>query len=191
MLDLTWEWIAIDEPALDIANTVAVEKGIEHDLLAIDGEYERWAEVATRSPELSPDQAAAIGTASPRLLELREHIRALLKATAAGESLPKASIAALNRVSRGAPEWLEIGRDGEVARRLQGRAADRLLADYARSAMQIAADGKAKLRVCGAPSCGMFYRPRRRQQRWCSEPCGNRARFARHYARRFNATALP
>ena len=187
MLDLTWEWIAVDEPALDIANTVAVERGIERDLLAIDGEYERWAEVAARSPALSPDQAAAINAASPRLLELREHIRALLKATAGDESLPKASIAVLNRISRRAPEWLEIGRAGEVARRAQGGAADRLLADYARSAMQIAADGKAKLRVCGAPSCGMFYRPRRREQRWCSGPCGNRARFARHYARRNKA----
>jgi hypothetical protein len=38
MLDVTWEWIAIYEPALDLANTVAVEKGVEHDLLTLDDE---------------------------------------------------------------------------------------------------------------------------------------------------------
>jgi predicted RNA-binding Zn ribbon-like protein len=183
MLDVTWEWIAIYEPAFDVVNTVGVEKGVEHDLLAPDGEYARWAEAAARSPELTPDEAAAIARAEPRVLELREHIRALFKATAAGEPLPKRAVAALNRASRAAPEWTEIAASGEVSRRARGSAIDRLLADYARSAMAIAAGDKSELRVCGAPSCGMFYRPRRRQQRWCSEPCGNRARFARHYAR--------
>jgi predicted RNA-binding Zn ribbon-like protein len=66
---------------------------------------------------------------------------------------------------------------------MHGTPVERLLAEYARSTMAIVADGASTLRVCGAPSCGMFYRPRRRQQRWCSTPCGNRARFARHYAR--------
>lgn len=184
MLDVTWEWISLDEAALDVANTVAVEKGVEHDLLARNGEYARWAEAAARSPELTPDAAAAIVRAEPRVLDLREHIRAVLRATAAGKALPGSSIAALNKASRVAPEWTEIGADGNLVGRAQGTAVDRLLAEYARSAMTIAAEGMTRLRVCRAPSCGMFYRPRRRQQLWCSEPCGNRARFARHYARR-------
>lgn len=187
MLDVTWEWISTYEPSLDVANTVAVEKGVEHDLLARDGEYARWAAVAARSPELALDEAEAIARARPLVFELREHIRAVFKATAAGEPLPKAAAAALNKASRAAPAWTEIGADGALERRTRGNAVDRLLAAYARSAMQVAADGKEKLRVCGAPSCGMFYRPSRRQQRWCSEPCGNRARFARHYARRTSA----
>lgn len=128
--------------------------------------------------------AEAIGRAKPQLLELREHIRTVFRAKAAREPLPRASIAALNDASRAAPEWTEIGTNGELERRTQATAVKRLLAVYARSAIVIAADNEAQLRVCGAPSCGMFYRPRRRQQRWCSEPCGNRARFARHYAAR-------
>lgn len=183
MLDVTWEWIALDNAALDVANTIAVEKGAEHDLLAPDGEYARWAAAASASPELEPDEAGAIASARPRVLELREHIRAAFEATAAGAPLPRAAVAALNKASRGAREWTEIAVDGELLRRADGGAVERLLARYARSAMEIAADGSVKLRVCAAPSCGMFYRPRRRQQRWCSEPCGNRARFARHYAR--------
>ena len=187
MLRVTWEWIAIDAPALDVSNTIAVADGIEHDLLEPAGEYERWAEAAAGSSELEPDEAVAIVRARSRVLELREHIRRVFGAAAAGEPLPRAAVTALNEVSRVAPRWVELRGEGVVEERTSGNPTDRLLAEYARSAMLVAADGAAKLRVCPAPSCGMFYRPRRPQQRWCSEPCGNRARFARHYRARRSA----
>jgi predicted RNA-binding Zn ribbon-like protein len=183
MLKVTWEWIGLDA-ALDVANTVAVEKGVERDLLAADGEFERWAAAAARSPALAPDEAEAVVDARQRLLALREPIRQVIAATAAGEGPPRAAVAELNRVSRGSPIWVELGPDGRVHERARGRAADRLLARYARSAIAIAADGPARLRRCPAPSCGMFYRPTREDQRWCSVPCGTRARVARHYGRR-------
>ena len=184
MLDVTWEWIAIYEPALDLSNTVAVENGVEHDLLATDGEYARWAEAAARSPHLPAAEAAAIAGSRAGLLELRAHVRAVLAATAAASRLPRVAIEALNVRSAAAPAWLEIDDDGTTTERARGDVSDRLLAAYARSTMLIVADGASALRVCGAPSCGMFYRPRRSGQRWCSDVCGNRARFARHYARR-------
>jgi predicted RNA-binding Zn ribbon-like protein len=183
MLDVTWDWIAIYEPALDIANTVAVERGVEHDLLMLEGEYMRWAAAAARSPELTNEETAAIAVAKPDLLKIRQHIRAVLKATAAVEPMPAGAVAALNKASRAAPHWVEIDPDEQLEEHALGSAVERLLAKYARSAMLIAAEGDAKLRVCGAPSCGMFFHPRRHRQSWCSEPCGNRARFARHYAR--------
>ena len=34
-----------------------------------------------------------------------------------------------------------------------------------------------------APSCGTFFVPNRANQQWCGEPCGTRARVARHAAR--------
>jgi predicted RNA-binding Zn ribbon-like protein len=191
MLEVTWEWIALDTAALDLANTVAVDKSVPHDLLAAAGDYERWALTAAQSPELTPDEAAAITVARPRLLALREHIRAVLHATAAGQPLPGAAVAALNTASRAAPQWPELGHDRRIEQHTLGDAVQRLLAHYARSTMEIAAGGSAKLRVCGAPSCGMFYRPRRRQQRWCSEPCGNRARVARHYQAHNTASSPP
>jgi predicted RNA-binding Zn ribbon-like protein len=181
MLAVTWEWIALDKAAFDLANTVAVDKGVAHDLLAAAGDYQRWAQAAAQSPELTPDEAAAIAFARPRLLALREHIRAVLHATAADQPLPGAAVTALNTASRAAAQWPELGHDRQMEQHALGNAVQRLLAHYARSTMDIAAGGSAKLRVCGAPSCGMFYRPRRRQQHWCSEPCGNRARVARHY----------
>lgn len=180
MLRVTWEWIGFEE-ALDVANTVAVEKGVEHDLLAPEGEFERWAAAAAKSPALEPDEARAIAGARARLLELRESIRAAVAATAAGEPLPRAAVAALNRASRGSPTWVELSPDGKPRERAQGIAVDRLLARYARSAIELAAGGPERLRRCPAPSCGMFYRPRREDQRWCSVPCGTRARAARHY----------
>jgi predicted RNA-binding Zn ribbon-like protein len=182
MLHVTWEWLG-REAALDVANTVAVSNGVEHDLLRPSGEYERWAAAAAESPELEPDQADALIAVRARLLELREHIRHVLAATAAGEPPPNASVAELNRVSRECPAWLELDPSGELRQHARGRAPDLLLATYARSAMEIAAEGASRLRVCPAPSCGMFYRPNRERQRWCSQQCGTRARVAHHYAR--------
>lgn len=180
MLRVTWEWFGRDA-ALDVANTVAVSNDVGHDLLAPDGEYERWADAVATSPTLGVDVAAALIEARPQILALREQIRDVLDATAAGDPLPEVAVAELNRVSGSAPAWLELSRDGDVRERSAGSAADRLLAAYARSAMEIAAEGAARLRVCPAPSCGMFYRPRRADQQWCSTQCGTRARVARHY----------
>jgi predicted RNA-binding Zn ribbon-like protein len=191
MLEVTWEWIALDTAALDVANTVAVDKGVPHDLLAADGEYERWVQAAAQSPELTPDEAAAMTAARPHLLALREHIRAVLHATAADQPLPEAAVAALNAASRAAAQWPELGHDRHIEQHALGDAVRRLLAHYARSTMELAAGGSARLRICGAPSCGMFYRPRRRQQRWCSVPCGNRARVARHYRAHHTASPPP
>jgi predicted RNA-binding Zn ribbon-like protein len=184
MLHVTWEWLGSD-PALDVANTVAISNGEPHDLLEPEGEYERWAtEAAERSPQLGAGASALLIKARPEVLDLRTRIRQVLAATAAGEELPGRAVAALNRVSRAVPRWLELDPDGTVRESARGRAADRLLAEYARSAMQIAAEGSARLRVCPAPSCGMYYRPTRQDQRWCSVPCGTRARVARHYTPR-------
>jgi predicted RNA-binding Zn ribbon-like protein len=183
MLHVTWEWLGLDA-ALDVANTVAVSEGVEHDLLAPEEEYERWAGAAAASPALDPAEAAALVKAAPRVLELREPIREVLLAASAGKPLPKSAVAALNRASRASPTWLELDAAGELVQRTRGNAADRLLATYARSALAVAADGPERLRVCPAPSCGMFYRPTRTDQHWCSQQCGTRARVARHYRAR-------
>ena len=180
MLRVTWEWIAIDEPALDLANTIAVENGTERDLFDEPGRYERWVERAATAPTLTADEAGAIAGARERLLALREPIREVITATAAGRTPSSQAVDVLNRASRRAPQWLELDAHG-VREETRATAGDRLLARYARSAMAIAAEGKERLRRCPAPSCGMFYRPTRRQQRWCSQQCGTRARFARHY----------
>lgn len=182
MLRVTWEWLG-QEPALDLANTVAVVNGVDRDLLAPDGAYHRWATAEGTAARLPPADVARLLAAQPQMLRLRGVIRQALAASAAHHIPPPAAVAELNRASRAAPEWLELD---PAARRLRtrsrGRRTDRLLARYARSALHLLADDPTgQLRVCPAPSCGMFYRPRRQQQRWCSPQCGTRARVARHY----------
>jgi predicted RNA-binding Zn ribbon-like protein len=181
MLRVTWELIGIDEPALDVANTVAISGGVAHDLVASPGAYERWAAAAAAQPRLDREAAAVLLEARPDVLALREPIRAVLHAAAAGDSLPEAAVAELNRVSREAPRWSELDLEAVVHEHALGSPLDRLLGAYARSAMHLAAEGRSHLRTCEAPSCGMYYRPGRPQQRWCSAQCGTRARVARHY----------
>jgi predicted RNA-binding Zn ribbon-like protein len=61
---------------------------------------------------------------------------------------------------------------------------ERVLAAIADSAIEIlAGPDRARLRICKAPSCGMFFLEGRAGQQWCTVSCGNRARVARHYKR--------
>ena len=184
MLRITWEWIGLDEAALDLANTVAIADGVEHDLLAPEGEYERWAAAAAASPALASVPPKTLLASRDGVLELRVPIREVLAAVAAGRRPPPAAVRLLNHASRASPSWPELDPDGQVRDRATGADLDRLLAAYARSAITIAGGGPPRPRVCPAPSCGMFYRPTREDQRWCSTPCGTRARVARHYRRR-------
>ncbi|MGH7720824.1 MAG: CGNR zinc finger domain-containing protein [Gemmatimonadaceae bacterium] len=185
MLRVTWEWLGQD-PALDLANTVAVADDVEHDLLAPAGEYERWASAEGTAAGLAPEDVATLVAAQPRLLRLRAAIREALVAVATDRQAPAAAVAELNRASAGAPGWPELHTvDGRLRERTRAERADRLLAAYARSAMQLVADAEpGQLRVCPAPSCGMLYRPGRSDQQWCSRQCGTRARVARHYRAR-------
>jgi predicted RNA-binding Zn ribbon-like protein len=180
MIRVTWSWLG-QEAALDLADTITATDGVELDLLAPEGEYERWAQAAARSPTRVTDDPQALIRARPHVLALREPIRAVLFAAAADEPLPTHAVAALNHASATSPSWLELDSDGQLREHASGNTSDRILADFARSAMRTAADGAPRLRVCPAQSCGMFYRPSRIDQHWCSPQCGARVRVARRY----------
>jgi len=173
------------DPLLVVPNRAEIDR-VEHDLLAPAGEYERWASAEGAAAGLAPEEVATLVAAQPRLLRLRAAIREALIAVAADRQPPAAAVAELNRASAGAPGWPELHTAGGGLREhTRAELADRLLAAYARSAMHLIADNEpGQLRVCPAPSCGMFYRPGRRDQQWCSQQCGTRARVARHYRAR-------
>jgi predicted RNA-binding Zn ribbon-like protein len=182
MLHVTWAWLGQD-PALDVANTIAVVEGEERDLIAGVAEYERWAAAEASALGFDSQQAARLVAARSGLLGLRPAVRAVIAACATGRELPRRAAAELNWASRSSAEWLELDPStGRLRRGSRGRAADRIVADYARSAMAlVAGEAAGEIRVCPAPSCGMFYRPGRSDQRWCSPQCGSRARVARYY----------
>lgn len=182
MLHVTWEWLGQD-PGLDLANTVAVVDGDERDLIAGVADYGRWAVAEASALGFGSGEAAALAAARSRLLGLRPAVRAVIAAAADARELPRGAVAKLNRASRSAPEWTQLDpATGRLRRGTLGHAADRVIAGYARAAMALVADDAAgEIRVCPAPSCGMFYRPGRSDQHWCSPQCGSRARVARYY----------
>jgi predicted RNA-binding Zn ribbon-like protein len=181
MIKVTWEWLG-QGAALDLADTVAIEDGAEHDLIASVADYERWAH--TEAAYVPPALADLLAGSRSQVLELRTIVRSAMGAVAAGERPSRATISELNRISRSAPEWAELDPEKlELLTMSSERGTDRLLAWYARSTIELVAKESGRLRQCPAPSCGMYYVSSRRVQRWCSTQCGSRARVARYYAK--------
>ncbi|MDQ4124054.1 MAG: ABATE domain-containing protein [Actinomycetota bacterium] len=181
MIQVTWEWLG-QGLALDLADTVTIENGIEHDLIEGRAGYARWAEL--EAPFVPQGPVELLLRARPELLDLRTTVRAVLAAVSAGRPVPRKATSALNAASACAPSWLELdARSGATRQATSGSEVDALVAAYARSAIELVARDAARLSRCPAPSCGMFYLRARTQQRWCSTQCGSRARVARHYKR--------
>ncbi|MEU3051471.1 ABATE domain-containing protein [Streptomyces sp. NPDC006984] len=164
-------WIG-EHPVLDLANTVVCGAGPDRsdvDLLASPALAGSWRErtVARGLAALPLDE----------LTRLRAPVRAALQAAARQEPLPEAERVRLNELAARAPVTFEVGEDGRLGEREgDGPAA----AAAARQTLVLAAGPEqARLRRCPAPSCGMFFLARRRDQSWCSVGCGNRARSAR------------
>jgi predicted RNA-binding Zn ribbon-like protein len=178
-----FRWLG--EPlAIDLANTVMVVRdGETVDLLTSVEELADWL----------GRQRSRLGGCDFALRHLdelraaREDVRALLTATADGEVVPEATLERLNAASAAAPvaPQLSVGEQGRPVRWEAPAEAGKLpelLGRIARSAIELAADHPEQpVGICRAPSCGMFFRGRRR---WCCAACGNRARAARHYRRR-------
>jgi predicted RNA-binding Zn ribbon-like protein len=182
-----WGWLG--QPlALDLANSLArIKPGVMRELLASDDDLDRWlARQAERLPDVDPgsDRLAAFR-------ELRDTLHEALSAAAAGDPPPARAAAALNDASARSDGHLRLRvDDGTPKAKLagSGTALDRALSTVARSAIEVlASPDRERLRICSAPSCGFFFfgRP---DQEWCSVPCGNRARAARHYAKRRRAS---
>ncbi|UYQ60203.1 ABATE domain-containing protein [Streptomyces peucetius] len=169
-------WIG-EHAVLDLANTVvcgADSSGGDIDLLAEEGLRASWR-----------SRAADRGLADlplEELTRLREPARAVLGAAARQAPLPEAARTRLNALAAGAPVTFEVGEDGRLAEREGGGP---VAGRVARQVLVLAAGPEqARLRTCPAPSCGMFFLARRRDQAWCSVGCGNRARSARRQALR-------
>jgi predicted RNA-binding Zn ribbon-like protein len=90
----------------------------------------------------------------------------------------------VNEASAAAPRVVQL-RDGAVVESRLGSPEDAILGAIAASAVELLGGPDRELvRVCDAPSCGLFFLAARERQQWCTPSCGNRARVARHYARR-------
>ena len=178
-----WDWLSEPLP-MDFANTTRRRGMVDHDYLRTGADLASWSErEAGRVPRVSARAAAA------RLDEVRavrDDVKAVLRAAAADAPLPARATARLNARARALPLVAQLGRrPGErytaPAERLS--AIDELLARVAAATIELVGSGGSDVvRFCDAPSCGDFFAPDRRNQRWCDDSCGTRARVARHAA---------
>jgi predicted RNA-binding Zn ribbon-like protein len=171
---------------LALADTIAVVRDEEVDLLPAEPDLARWleAEQGWLGP-VPPGDAPALAA----VRELRGAIRSLLTATVAGTDLPEDEAAVVNRFSAGGAWYrrLDLSQPGGPRAVYEGVGGDRarqVLATIAGAAIDLlTGPDRQRIKLCRAPSCGMFFLAGKRGQQWCSVPCGNRARVARHYER--------
>ncbi|WP_408587277.1 ABATE domain-containing protein [Prescottella soli] len=167
-------WIG-EGRALDLANTVIVGASRSEDLdfFTDPALTARWRERVTdrRMARIPLDQ----------LVELRSVVREALDAADKSETLSPHLRARINGLAAAAPLVLELDESGLLRQIASGGPVD---AEIARETLQlIAAPDTFTVRRCPAPSCGMFFVPRRRNQGWCTERCGSRARSTRRHHR--------
>ncbi|MFD7789450.1 CGNR zinc finger domain-containing protein [Streptomyces nojiriensis] len=175
--------------ALDLANSaVTLPGGHSVDLLATPAAAERW--LVDRG--LAPADTGLIETCASRLRSLREQIRALLAAHAAGLPAPAAALTAVNDALTRAPAASLLHWDPD--RGLHREAAhpvtqivEHALAVLASNAADLLTGPDAeRLTACRSTPCNR-YLLRHGRRHWCSTRCGDRARASRAYARRTQA----
>jgi predicted RNA-binding Zn ribbon-like protein len=152
---------------------------------AVDGgEARRLRTLARESPRLG-------ATAFARALALRDMLRALLAALAAGEPVRRQWVELVNGILRsdlGYPRL--VAREGgwSLAPVALGEDPLAALVPIARSAAELIEEGRgAPVRKCASPTCVLYFYDASRtgKRRWCSMAvCGNRMKVAAHARRR-------
>ncbi|MBF9132969.1 CGNR zinc finger domain-containing protein [Plantactinospora sp. S1510] len=168
--------------AIDLLSTLRHEHDAVVDDLADAHETTAW--LRDRHPDTDDGaQTRAL------LVRLRDLVRQLLTTAVDGTPAPPDVVAQISLLAAGAPVTLAARThpDGTVTveRASHGDPDVTLAADLARSALILLAEpARDRLRLCRAPGCILFFLQQDPRQQWCSPTCGNRARVARHYARR-------
>lgn len=179
-IDRSFNWLGRFPLGVDLADTVRVVGSQEIELLVDERALASW--VAAELPRF-PNATGALGHLA-EVRTLRDAARQLLLARTAGAPLPHAELRLINDASARCPTFPVLTDDGHRSSvELNADPLDIFCAAVSRSIMETLDDHDTALAVCQAPSCGMFFVPANRRQRWCSPGCGNRARVARHAAR--------
>ena len=175
-----------DEPlAVELHNTLYGAGGRVVDGLANKSAVRSWLRaLGGRLPE----PARNANTPRTDLLRLRDAVREALRAALERRPVPEHALETINRAAAAAPHAsvLVDGLEPSSSTAYPGSApGDVLLAVIAESAVGLlGGPGREALRACGAPGCLLLFVKAHPRQEWCSPACGNRARQARHYARR-------
>lgn len=179
----------LDEPLpVELANTWYASGDTVVDFLGTPALVSLWFETASVASDLVlPAPVTEADAAAIR--GLRDAVRALVAALAAGAPPPADAIDAVNRCAARSPSGprLVCSPDGELRteRVHAGTARDVLLGRVAARTIDFVVGGAvSRLERCAGPGCGMLYVREHHRRRWCHESCGHRARQARYYRRK-------
>jgi predicted RNA-binding Zn ribbon-like protein len=156
---------------------------------------DRWLAAAGLPARHQPRR---LREALPAFRNLRSLVRAIAKRSDRGLPPTRSQVAALNRVMRDGLHYHVLRTTGGGTHFDVGRVGDDL--DQARSAIAgslahyLAEHDVERLGVCEDDTCGWLFIDRSPAglRRWCDmKTCGNRAKVARHRARRGRTTRVP
>lgn len=171
-----WIWLG-DHLAVDFANTTIGLDDRREELIGSVDEFREWMEAEPAwLPSLDGDRIELA-----RVLEQRDATDRLLRCAALQRPLQPQDVelvnarvraAGVSRLLTTAPGTSRLAADGGFPA---------LLGVLAAATVDLLArDDIAAIAVCEAPGCGQIFHRSRRNQRWCSPGCGNRARVDRH-----------
>ena len=173
-----------DEPlALELHNTLYVDRGTPSDGLADAAGLIAWLQALAPRLPVAPGPVESERLAD--FVALRTATREALHAAVEGRPIAETARAALNRWSANSPESLRLTERGSERHFHGPTTTDVILGLIASSTIALVSGPHADdLRTCGAPGCVLMFLKNHPRREWCSAACGNRARQARHYARR-------
>ena len=179
---MDWNWLG-DHFALDVVNTVQLQRGTYAELINSAAELQEWAELqGARVPEVIPADADV-----DTFRVTRDHILSLLRAVASNMDVPEKSVEHIDDIARRLPvtRRIDIGDGGGVGHVVGTADPIESLRARAASAVIDLLNGpdRDRLALCEAPRCGQLFLQDRPNQQWCCGACGNRARAARHHAK--------
>ena len=175
--------------AFDFINTLHFDVGFAVDDMTSDGAVAGWLATHGMLHERNGKPVEQCTDGLDRAREVRQALRAVVDATAEGQTPTPAAIETLNNVlaSRIVPT-LEVGPDGiRTGHRHLGDPVDSALALLVEPIVRELAGGRPdRFRVCANEDCRwtFFDSSPTGRRRWCDmRTCGNRAKAARHRAR--------
>ncbi|MGI5377325.1 CGNR zinc finger domain-containing protein [Streptomyces sp. CA-251387] len=177
-------------PSLALVNSVmALPGGHYVDLLGTPAAANHWLV----GLGLAPVDAGMREMCAAQLRSLREQIRSLFDARVAALPALPAALAAVNDALTRVPtapllQWDDKNGPYRAAPHPTTEIVDHALATLAADAADLLTSPDAeRLTACGSAPCTR-YLLRHGRRHWCSTRCGDRARAARAYARRTQAT---
>lgn len=172
-----WVWLG-DHLAVDFVNTTIGLDDDREELIGTVEEFLGWIDAEPAwLPALGGDPVGL-----DAVLEQRDATSRLLRAAALQEELDGADVDLINERVRAGGATRLLGTEAGTSRLVAaGTGFVALLGVLAAATVDVLArDDLAAVAVCEAPGCGQVFHRSRRNQRWCSPGCGNRARVDRH-----------